>query len=282
MRALEFIRFEFVYRYKRPASYFFIAFVVFASVLTAISAGSVFSLSTQVSLNAPIVLSKMTAMTTIISIFIASAIMGVAIIRDYEHEMEGLILSNPVTKMEYLSGRFIGAFLWLLISFLFVPLTFLVMDMLELRDGQLLEIDVASYLKPFFWILLPNLFFLSALFFATGALTKRMSVIYAKGVLVFILFSILDEGVIEQMGNKDLALLFDFFSAQSLNHLSKYWTVQEQNSWAVSYGSSFVLNRLIWLGLALILLVWTYLRFKPGASSKKFNSKRNLDEKGVA
>jgi hypothetical protein len=48
---------------------------------------------------------------------ITSAVMGVAIVRDFDHNMEALLFSTPMKKLHYLLGRFGGSFLVLILIY---------------------------------------------------------------------------------------------------------------------------------------------------------------------
>jgi ABC-2 type transport system permease protein len=65
----------------------------------------------KVEVNASITLFNYAAIFSIIpGIFISSAVMGVPILRDFEHKMESLIFTTNITKSSYLLGRFIGSY----------------------------------------------------------------------------------------------------------------------------------------------------------------------------
>src|ERR1700755_1605049 len=106
----EVIKFEVKYRLNRPATYIYFAMVMllaFAAVAwpDIIQFGGA---TGKVKQNASVVLFNIAGIFSLIPcLFIASAIMGVPILRDFEHKMESLVFTTNINKSSYLIGRFI-------------------------------------------------------------------------------------------------------------------------------------------------------------------------------
>src|SRR5690606_2807959 len=113
----EVIRFELKYRLNRPATYIYFAFLFLLSFLAVTWDGlQVGGDIGKIKQNSSIVLYQMAAILSLLPcIFFASAVMGVPILRDFEHKMESLVFSTNITKASYLGGRFIGSFAILLL-----------------------------------------------------------------------------------------------------------------------------------------------------------------------
>jgi ABC-type transport system involved in multi-copper enzyme maturation permease subunit len=67
--------------------------------------------------NSPIVIAKTMGAITGIFMILASMIMGVSVLRDFEYNIESLIFSTPIHKKDYLLGRFLGSFTVLFFAF---------------------------------------------------------------------------------------------------------------------------------------------------------------------
>jgi hypothetical protein len=237
----------------------------------------IFQVPHIVPLNAPSVLDKMTTIFSPIGIFIASALMGVPIIRDYRYNVAPLLFTKPITTSQYLGGRFIGTLIIMIGIIAAFPLGILALDVLGLRDtAELQTINLWYYIRPFLLITLPNTIFLGALFFMGGALTRSMKVVYAQGLVIFIILVFLDESIIEQASNQNLALLFDFFTAQLFISITQYWSLVEQATSVVPFTGTFLLNRLIWVSVSAVLLFMTFSKFKFEESSIRVSRKRAL------
>src|SRR5687767_5049863 len=60
--------------------------------------------------NAPMIIARTMGIVAALSMMIPSMIMGVAVLRDFDHRMESLLFVNPVKKRDYLFGRWLGSF----------------------------------------------------------------------------------------------------------------------------------------------------------------------------
>ena len=103
MKLLEILKFELRYRAKRPATYiyfgilFVMCFVAVTTDVVGIGGGV-----GQVKENAPINIATMMIIISIFGCLISSAVMGVAILRDFDHQTESLMFTTPIKKRDYL------------------------------------------------------------------------------------------------------------------------------------------------------------------------------------
>lgn len=276
MKTLEIIRFELLYRSKRPVNYiYFIILFVIALLFSKLGVKGITDVSVQVKENAPLIIHQLTALLNLPLLLLTSAIMGVAVIRDYDCRIEQLMFTNPITKKQYLTGRFMGSFITMLMLSLAIPLGAMAGELLSAKPAtEFLPFSAGNYLVSYLIIVLPNTFFLSALYFAGGAISKKAVVIYTQGIILLIFVSIMDEGVIETAKNLELATLFDFYTLQLFNLQTKYWSAGEINSQFVPITGALVINRLIYIGFGALALGLTFWRFKT--SVKAHSAKKTI------
>ena len=114
----EIFLFELKYRKARAANYIYfgIMFLMcyFAVASPIVSIGGAVG---QIKPNAPYVIAQMTLIMSFVLMMIASAIMGVAIVRDFDHNTEAILFSTPMKKIHYLLGRFGGSFIVLILVY---------------------------------------------------------------------------------------------------------------------------------------------------------------------
>ena len=112
----EIFKFELQYRIKRPDTYVFFLFLFLFSIVGVdfIFQGADLGLMKR---NSPIVIAKTMGAITGIFMILASMIMGVSVLRDFEYQIESLVFSTPIHKKDYLLGRFLGSFTVLLFAF---------------------------------------------------------------------------------------------------------------------------------------------------------------------
>ncbi len=266
----EFFIFEIKYRLKRPETYFFFLLLFLFSVVGVefIFEGIDLGL---VKKNSPLVIAKTMGAITGLSMIIASMIMGVPVLRDFQYDITSLIYVNPISKKNYLSGRFLGSFVVLLFIFSGVLWGMMIGEFLPWNDpSEFLPFQFINYLQPFLWVVLPTLFFGASVFFTTGALSKNLMVVYTQGVVIFVLFMI-TKGIT----NEIFQALLDPFSLTTLTKASKDWTVTDRNSLLIPVSGIILLNKLFWIGLGISVLTIGYVRFQLIVINEKaFNKKQ--------
>ncbi len=259
---LKILNFELKYRFKRPATYIYFAILFLLSFLAistdVVQIGGGAGLVKE---NAPTTIATMMAILAAIFMMIPSAIMGVAVLRDYEHDMASIMFVNPISKFAYLAGRFLGSFITLLFVFSGVLWGFVLGEFMWWRDvDKLLPFNLWNYLHPFIWIVIPSLFFAGAIFFVSGALSRKMVYVYLQWIVLFIIYQI-TAILFDEIDNRSLASILDPFAINTINVETQYWTVDEKNSLTIPIAGDVLLNRIIWVGIGLVALIGGYFAF---------------------
>ncbi len=255
--------FELSYRKARAANYVYFAIMFllcFAAVTTdVVQIGGAVG---QVKENAPIVIAQMILIMSVFFTLISSAIMGVAVLRDFEHNTEAIMFSTPIKKFNYLMGRFWGSFVVLLLVATSLPIAFMLGDIWPTREAdRLLPFNLLTYWQPFFVFVVPNMFFTGAIFFASGALSRKSIVIYTQGILLLVLY-LASQSMLRDLEQKEIASLIDPFGVRAFNFYTEYWTPGERNALQIPLQGPILFNRLIWVGAGILILVITHFAFK--------------------
>ena len=265
----EIFLFELSYRKKRAAHYiyFFIIFLLcyFAVASPIVSIGGAVG---QIKPNAPYVIAQMTLIMSFALMMITSAIMGVAIVRDFDHNTEAILFSTPMKKIHYLLGRFGGSFIvlilvysgiWLGLMTGFAIGKFMPWEV-DWKTKEILPFNAWTYFQPFLYYTVSNLFIMGSLFFMAGALGRKSIVIYTQGIILLILYSIADS-FLADVEWKETAALLDPFGSQTFEYVTRYWTPAEKNTQLLPLEGVMLYNRLIWLSVGVGALVVTYYGF---------------------
>lgn len=268
----EIFKFELKYRVKRPETYVFFVFLFLFSI---VGVDFVFQgLDTDfMKKDAPLVIAKTMGAITAIFMVMTSMIMGVPVIRDFKYNMESLLFVNPITKRDYLLGRFLGSFIVLL--FIFSGVLFGMMlgsQMPWHEEHEMLAFNAIKYIQPFFVIVLPILFFGSCLFFVTGMLSKKLLVVYTQGVVLFVVFLLT-----KAITNEYWQAIFDPFSLTTLTQVAKDWTIVDRNSIGIVLKGVLLHNKLFWSLLGVVVFAIGYRKFSFNLlvkSSKRDAKKR--------
>ncbi len=285
---LQILKFELRYRSKRPATYiyfgilFFLAFMAISTDVVTIGGGT-----GLVKENAPLTIANMMVILSAFMMMITSAIMGVGVLRDFDHNTESLMFSNPISKYDYLIGRFLGSFIVTLFAFSGVAIGFIMGEFMPWRDAdKLLPFNAWNYLHPFIFFVIPNLLFSGILFFFTGALSRRMMVVYIQWIILFVLYQT-TVILTREIDNRALASIIDPFGLRTIGNATQYWTVAEQNSMTVPIEGDVLTNRLLWLGIAIAIAIIGSMSFsfnvvksswfKKKAKGNEQQSRTNID-----
>jgi hypothetical protein len=232
--------------------------------------------------NAPQAIAFTEIVFSYLFMMITSAVMGVAVLRDFEFNTEALMFSTPLKKFDYLFGRFFGSFLVLLFIFAAMILGFTIGEFMPSRDAtKLLPYSFWHYLQPFLILVLPNLFFTGAFFFAGGALTRKSVIIYTQGIILFVVYSI-SQNLMGDIENRELGALIDPFGIRTFGYVTRYWTPAQKNAMTIPLEGIMLYNRLLWTGVGILILVITYFAFSFNVvRSGLFKKKAIVEDKSL-
>ncbi len=260
----EILKFELKYRFKRPATYAYFGVLFFFAYVLAIWAS--IGGSEKTNINSPDTIMQALSLISVFGIMLASAIMGVPVFRDIEHKTNGYFFSYPITEKGYLLGRFVGSFITLIFTMCGAMLGYLFGTIAAHYFGfgdngeRYGAFGLSYFLWPMLIVVIPNLFLAGSLFFSLVALTKRIFVAYSGGILLLIGY-LISSSLMEDLDNKKIANLFDPFGLTAIGNITKYWTPVERNVRLMPLEGDFLLNRLLWLAVGFLPLLYLLFRF---------------------
>jgi hypothetical protein len=248
------LRFELAYWFKRPLTLlFFVLFFLLAFFSTASDTFLNVGGTGQIHRNAPFVLATAVAVLTAIGQIITTAIAGTSVVRDAQLGTQELLFTTRMSRMDYLGGRFAGAFLVMLVIYCALPIGLWVgMHMPWIGADTLGSTSFWLSFQPFLIIAVPNLLFVSALLFAIGALTRRLFAVYVTGIVVLVVWQITQQ-IVGDLDKLRLASAIDPFGLTTVSVVTRYWSVAEKNRLLVPMRGALLTNRLIWIGVSLAL-----------------------------
>ncbi|MEP6622532.1 MAG: hypothetical protein ABJE47_24635, partial [bacterium] len=274
--------FELRYQLRRPSTYlyfailFLLAFAFISSDVVEIGGGV-----GRVMKNAPFTIAQTMLILTAIGQVITSALVGTAVLRDYNMKSHELLFSTSISKVGYLGGRFAGALVVMMLVYTAIPLGTIVGTLMPWVDHEKLAAFHAwSYVSPFFVLLLPNLVFICALFFAAGVLTRNQLAIYTLGIFLLVLDTVAGE-LRKNLDSFKVTALTDVLGLSTFEVTTRYWTVIEKNSLTVPLASYMLLNRAMILGLAVALLAAAYAGFRFDAMPRSLWKRRRKNAPDV-
>lgn len=221
----------------------------------------------KILLNGPWALLQNFGQTTGFGAILIAAIFGPTILRDFQRDTYSLVFTKPITKFDYLGGKWLAAFVVTLFVFSGLVIGGIVGTFMPWADKtRLAPVHLMAYLKPFFDVSVINIFFLGALFYCVAALSRRIVVVYLQGVSILALYLILAISVIATNQLDRLwASVMDPLGMVYMGSIMRYWTVVERNTRLLEWTGPFLYNRLFWSGIGVFSLFLTYLLFPMSA-----------------
>lgn len=211
--------------------------------------------------NAPYVVIRSLLQLSMLGGFVATAFVAGTVVRDYERGMHEIFFSLPITKREYVLGRFSGAFVAALLLFVFAMAAFAMGGAMPwIPPDRLGPFRVGPYLFSFLLIIVPNLLVFSAIVFATATATRSMMYSYVSVIALIVAYSV-SSNLLGDMASRGVASLLDPFGWGPFSNATRYWTTAERNGGVLSLVGPFLWNRLLWLTIGLGVLAAAYVRF---------------------
>jgi len=191
-------------------------------------------------------------------LFIA-LMMGDPVIRDFRIGVDPLIFSKPVSRAEYLLGKFFGNFFVLVCCQVCFVLTPMLLQAFSTKGMVVLSPRVLPYFQHFLFFIVISSLAPAAVFFTVGTLTRNVKIVYGLATSFYPLY------IAWQLAMKGLPwrwrialdpLLFNV-GADSWQGRSADWL----NQLIVSYDGVMIANRVLMIAVALVCLAILYFRF---------------------
>ncbi|MBC7862676.1 MAG: hypothetical protein IAF38_06850 [Bacteroidia bacterium] len=193
------------------------------------------------------------------SIFIIS-LMSDGIYKDFKYNSHSLFFTKPISKAGYFFGRFFGGYFFAVMVFVGELLGLMVGIQSGSGHTQVGPFSLMNYLQPFLLFIIPNIFFQGIVYFSLNTFTRNPMFSYAFAVVVLV-GRVFADNFGSDLDYKTFASFLDPSGSNAFRNLTEYWTPVEQNQMMVPFSGVILYNRLLWIGLALLMTVFCYARF---------------------
>ena len=214
-------------------------------------------------------------MFTLMFMFVTASFVANAVIRDDETGYGPIIRSTPITKFEYVIGRFLGAYAIAAACMLVVPIASMLGTLMPWANPANLGPNrITDHLYAYFLIALPNLLTHSAIFFTLATITRSMMATYLAVISLVVAFFSLQEGLVRPQLNAAVAI-GEPFAARAVRDAVRYWTIPERNAMLPDFNGALLYNRLLWISVSVLCLAVAYAayRFADRGMSKRERKK---------
>lgn len=269
------IQFEVFYQLKQRA------FPIFAILFLALGVfvGRQGFAPKGVSFNAVYQVYFYTNIITLASVFITMFFAISAMLRDKQHNMESLIYSSSITKVQYFWSRFSGAFIFSVLAFSpFLLGYFLGVNFSDLDPTRVHSFQIMTYLQPLLYMVIPNIFICTTIIFSVSTLTKNSTATYVSAVFIYVLYFVssiflnsplMAQSVPASPESMAMAAIADPFGIAAFYEQTQYWTPFQKNTQLLSLSGLFLKNRIVWILVSLGFLLVTYKIFSFRKITKK-------------
>ena len=221
--------------------------------------------------NAPIVITQLLTRLGIIGLLFTMIIVGRSVTKDFENNIQEIIFTKPISKIQYIGGRFLGSLVANLLLFFGIILGFEI-GILFIESQLSGPYQFGSYLFPILLIVIPNILLIGGILFALATLTRKMTSTYLAGIAFLGIYAIVGV-MLHRMDNETLKVLLDPFGLTALSVYTQYWTVTDMNHLLMPINTLFLTNRLIWLSVSIFVLWHVYRKFEFTAFLEKKSKK---------
>lgn len=260
----EFFRFELRYQLRSPLPW--VIALVFALLAFAATTSDMITIGEgigNVNRNAPYVILTFLDVFSTLGMFVAVALIAQPLLRDFELGTEELFFSKPLSKSSYLWGRFAAGSFMALVVLVITALGMMIGSFMPWIDPQRLgPFTLQPYLWGFGVIIIPNLFFIGGLLGLLAVTTRRLLLVFL-GVVAFLVLWSIAGALTRDIQYDTISALIDPLGGEAIAHVMRYWSVAERNTQLPDVSGLVLLNRVIWVGMGIVLLVATQLSFKP-------------------
>ena len=262
MKLREIFRFEFVYQARRVATWLYFAVLGFFAFVQSTDSFLADARNGDHFLGAPFVVAARMVVGCLFWVLLAAHVAGDAAARDAQTGMHPLTYTAPVSKADYLGGRFLAAFVLNALILLAVPAGILFAVYSPEVEAEIRgPFWPAAFLTAYVFIALPNAFVIMAIQFSFAALSRRAIASYLGGLLFLITAFVVAEGV-ALLPEREVGQLLDPTGIIAIEDLTNGWTPIEKNTRLIGLDGTLLWNRLLWIGIALATLAFTYIRFR--------------------
>ena len=259
----EFFLFELKFRLKGVSTYAFFVLWFGMSFLSVAAEDFGPVGNGKVLLNGPWAIYTVYIQLCLFGVIVIAAIFGTSILRDFQRDTYQLLFTKPISKFDYLGGRWAGSFVATTLSFSGLVFGTMAGSSVPWADHtRLTSGHIWWYVQPFLYFVIPQIFFLGSLFFCVAALTRKVIVVYLQGVAIFMIYVV---GITIFSATRSLehfwSGILDPVGLLLLDNITRYWTVVEKNSLLLNWTGVFLYNRLLWCGLGLVSLIAVFALF---------------------
>ncbi len=267
---------------RQPMVYiFFFLFALICGAAVSIDEVQIGAEMANVKFNAPYKVFIYYSTMAFLGLLLVATFVNASAIRDFTYNTSQIMFSTPLKKSSYLLSRFFGSAVVATLPMLGVSLGIIVGCWMWWLDPEDIgPIRWAAHAQAYFYLTLPNILFSSAIIFSVAVLARSTVASFVTAI-VLMAGSVMAGTYMGEMDNQTIAGLLDPFGGTAFEIVTRYWTVDEKNTLLLPMHGIFLWNRLLWVGISLVVFGFGYWRFSFTDRAAKSASKRAIADVDV-
>ena len=254
--------FEVRYQLRNPV--FWVAVAIFFLMGFGITASENVRIGTPggVHENAANAIAIATAVFSIFYVFVVTAFVANAIVRDEASGFAPIVRATAVGARQIVIGRFIGGLVVAWLGYLALPIGMFSGSVMPWVDPETIGPQVFSfYAWPFLVFAIPNIFLVCAVLFALATVLRSMIAAYIGAIVLVMGYLVTSSVLGQKVEYRETVARWEPMGTGALGEATRYWTQTELNSRLVDLTGALLFNRIFAVILGLLFLGFTLWRF---------------------
>lgn len=225
--------------------------------------------------NAPLIVDAFfSAINNYVGLIIIVAMVGNAVLKDFKFNTYSMIFTSPVTKFDYLLGRFAAS---MLVAMLVLTgpafglmIGYAMPGLVPERIGAFM---MAPYIHTYWQTIIPNTLIFGTIFFAVSLISRDIFVIWLS-LIVFFVANGIASATFRSLDTQSLAAIADPMGNFAKRSITKYWSTYDKNNKVISMQGLFIVNRLLWLGISVAIWAVGYKFFSFSSTPRRISLRK--------
>ncbi|MFT3979205.1 MAG: M1 family aminopeptidase [Ferruginibacter sp.] len=276
---LNLLKFEWLLFKKNRGFYVLALLFFFLGMLVTAKANFQFP---EVYKNAPYSIGFLVVLFAPLNILSVTILAAQMLLRERDTNFQHILYATPVKKAQLLVSRTLVISLTSAFNFLLMIAGFAIGFIFSDDTTALLPHSSAwHFIQPFLLFGIPDIIFCTAVICSIGWLGKNKLMIYVGGLLLYILYIVIAifsnsplMANVSPVSDAAMALSakLDPFGAAAFFDQTRYWNAIERNSDTLRLSGNILFNRALWLGISLVLLLFSMKHFRLATRKNKKNT----------
>jgi ABC-2 type transport system permease protein len=254
--------FELRYQLRNPV--FWVAVAIFFLMGFGITASENVRIGTPgaVHENAPYAIAVATAVFSLFYLFVVTAFVANAIVRDDSSGFAPIVRATSVTASQIVLGRFLGGLIIAWLGYLALPAGMAMGSMMPWVDPETVgPQNISYYAWNFALFAIPNIFLMSAVLFALATVLRSMMAAYIGAIVLVMGYLITSSVLGQKIELRETVARWEPLGTAALGNATRYWTQSEMNTRLIEISGAMLFNRIWAIVLGLAFLGFTLWRF---------------------